>query len=149
MTESIFRAFGWGEYFDFRCFWHCFLFLWFLSFCIIILVLCHIYVSSFCLHSVTGSLPSTGFGLRNPFCSFSDQDQAVSWTGIFSYISAFSIDSGDMRSAVYQDRSLRVHLFDQRSRSSCLEISSHALQQSKQHRIKVCVAEHVWGRNRG
>ena len=149
MTESIFRAFGWGDNFDFHCFWHCFFFFWFLSFYIIILVLRHIYVSSFCLHSVTGSLPSTGFGLRIPFCSFSDQDQAVSWTGIFSYLAAFSIDSGDMRSAVYQDRSLRVHFFDQRSISSCLEISSHALQQSKQRRIKVGVAEHVWGRNRG
>ena len=45
------------------------------------------------------------------------QDRAVSRRGKFLCISAFSIDSGDMRTAVHRDRFLRVFLFDQRSKS--------------------------------
>ena len=34
---------------------------------------CHIYVFSCCLYSVTGNSPSTGLSLRIPFCSLNDQ----------------------------------------------------------------------------
>ena len=43
---------------------------------------------------------------------------------MFSYIFAFSIDSSDMRSTVYRDRSLTVPSYDQQSRFKGQAVSS-------------------------
>ena len=73
----------------------------------------------FCLHSVTGNSLATGLNLKIfLFVKRSGYlDRAVSWTGIFSCVFVFSVDSDDMRCAVYREMSLMVSFFDQRARS--------------------------------
>ena len=89
--------------------------------------LCVICISSFGLHSVIGNSPLTGSNLRILlFIQRSrNQDRLLRWTGIFSGFFALNINSDDMQSDVFRDRSLMIPLLDQWPRSQDKAVSSN------------------------